>query len=167
METLNGYRTEEADAERDGKAIAPLLDAYRVFYGEPPDLEAARTFIRQRFAKRDTQFFVARANDGGLLGFAHLLLSIDTLSLRPIGILEDIYVLEAARGQGIGGALLDAAAAYARAHSLARLTLSTAHQNRTAQRLYLAKGYVPDQRFRSFNLFLGQTIPAAQIPPSA
>jgi GNAT superfamily N-acetyltransferase len=116
METLNGYRTEEADAERDGEAIAPLLDAYRVFYGEPPDLEAARTFIRQRFAKRDTQFFVARANDGGLLGFAHLLLSIDTLSLRPIGILEDIYVLEAARGQGIGGALLDAAAAYARAH---------------------------------------------------
>jgi GNAT superfamily N-acetyltransferase len=167
MGTSNGYETQQADAARDGAAIAPLLDAYRVFYGEPSDLGAAQGFIRERFAKRDTQFFVARGDDGTLLGFAHLLLSLDTISLRPIGILEDIYVVEAARGRGVGGALLDAAENYGRDHSLARLTLSTAHQNRTAQRLYLAKGYVPDQRFRSFNRFLSDTIPAAEIPPSA
>jgi GNAT superfamily N-acetyltransferase len=167
METLGGCKTELADAARDSEAIAPLLDAYRVFYGEPSDLEAAQSFIRERFAKRDSQFLVARANDGALLGFAHVLLSLDTLSLRPIGILEDIYVVEASRGQGVGGALLDAAEFYAREEGLARLTLSTAHQNRSAQRLYLAKGYVPDQRFRSFNRFLDATIPAAETPPSA
>jgi len=167
MKTLGGFKTELADAARDSEAIAPLLDAYRVFYGEPSDPGAAERFIRERFAKRDTQFFVSRANDGTLVGFAHLLLSIDTLSLRPIGILEDIFVVEAARGQGVGGALLDAAERYARERGLARLTLSTAHQNRTAQRLYLAKGYVPDQRFRSFNRFLDGPIPAAEAPPSA
>jgi GNAT superfamily N-acetyltransferase len=164
MDTLHAPKTEIADAARDGAAIAPLLDAYRMFYGEPSDPAAALEFIEERFAKRDTQFFVTRAQDGTLLGFAHLLLSLDTLSLRPIGILEDIYVAEAARGQGVGGALLDAAETYAREHGLARLTLSTAHKNRTAQRLYLSKGYVPDQRFRSFNRFLGD-IPAAEAPP--
>ena len=80
--------------------------------------------------------------------------SLDTLSLRPIGILEDMYVAEPYRKAGIGGALLDAAAAYARESGYARLTLATAHQNRAAQRLYLAHGYVPDQRFRTFNHFL-------------
>jgi GNAT superfamily N-acetyltransferase len=165
MELLNAYTTGQAEAARDGDEIAPLLDAYRVFYGEPSDVAAAQSFVRERFAKRDTQFFVARANDGALLGFAHMLLSLDTLSLRPIGILEDIYVVETARGQGVGGALLDEAERYAREAGLVRLTLSTAHQNRTAQRLYLAKGYVPDQRFRSFNRFLGE-IPEAEKPPS-
>jgi len=116
-------------------------------------------------SRRGIRSYSSRANDGTLFGFAHLLLSLDTLSLRPIGILEDIYVTEAARGQGVGGALLDAAEAYARECGLARLTLSTAHQNRTAQRLYLAKGYVPDQRFRSFNRFL-TNVPAAEAPPT-
>ena len=167
METLSGFTTEQADAARDCEAIGPLLDAYRMFYGEPSDPAGVQSFIRERFERRDTQFFVARAPDGALLGFAHLLLSLDTLSLRPIGILEDIYVAEGTRGQGIGGALLDAAESYGREHGLARLTLSTAHQNRTAQRLYLAKGYVPDQRFRSFNRFLSETIPAAEVPPAS
>ena len=166
MESLDASPAEHADAARDSEAIAALLDEYRAFYGEPSDLVAARQFVRERFAKRDTQFFVSRANDGTLLGFAHLLLSLDTLSLRPIGILEDIYVVEAARGRGIGGALLDAAEVYGRERGLGRLTLSTAHKNRTAQRLYLSKGYVPDQRFRSFNRFLGD-IPAAQAAPTS
>jgi len=165
METLQAYAIEQAVAARDDEAIASLLDAYRKFYGEPSNVSAVLTFVRERFEKGDTQLFVARANDGTLFGFAHLLLSLDTLSLRPIGILEDIYVTEAARGQGVGGALLDAAEAYARECGLARLTLSTAHQNRTAQRLYLAKGYVPDQRFRSFNRFL-TNVPAAEAPPT-
>ncbi len=166
METLQAYTIERAVARRDSDAIAPLLDAYRTFYGEPSNALAVQAFVRERFQKRDTQFFVARANDGTLFGFAHLLLSLDTLSLRPIGILEDIYVTEAARGRGVGGALLDAAETYARECGLARLTLSTAHQNRTAQRLYLAKGYVPDQRFRSFNRFLTDAVPAAEAPVS-
>jgi GNAT superfamily N-acetyltransferase len=164
MELVHASKPELADAARDAVALAPLVDAYRTFYGEPSDLAAAEQFVRDRFEKKDTQFFVVHADDGTLLGFAHLLLSLDTLSLKPIGILEDIYVVEAARGAGIGGTLLAAAEKYGRDHGLARLTLSTAHQNRTAQRLYLANGYVPDQRFRSFNLFLGE-VPVAELPP--
>jgi len=139
--------------ETDLDELAALVDAYRVFYACASDLPAARHFVRQRLEHADSRFFVARTANGTLAGFAHLLSSLDTLSLRPIGILEDIYVVEARRKAGIGGTLLDAAAAYARERGYARLTLATAHQNRQAQRLYLAHGYVPDQRFRSFNLF--------------
>jgi GNAT superfamily N-acetyltransferase len=145
---------ESPDLRSDLEPLAELLDAYRVFYGLPSDLEAARAFVRERLERSDTRFFIVRAPEGALAAFAHLLPSLDTLSLRPIGILEDMYVAEAHRKAGIGGALLDAAAAYAREHGYSRLTLATAHQNRVAQRLYLAHGYVPDQRFRTFNYFL-------------
>jgi len=144
---------EEPRLETDLEALSTLVDAYRVFYECPSDLPAARHFVRQRLEHADSRFFVARTATGTLVGFAHLLSSLDTLSLRPIGILEDIYVAEIYRKAGIGGTLLDAASAYARERGYARLTLATAHQNREAQRLYLAHGYVPDQRFRSFNLF--------------
>jgi GNAT superfamily N-acetyltransferase len=154
MSVSNRHVIELADAARDSEGLVPLVDAYRVFYGEPTDLSAARAFVAERFARGDTQFFVARDSSGAPLGFAHLLFSLETISLGKIGILEDIYVREDARGTGLGGALLDAAEAFARKRGLLRLTLSTAHQNRVAQRLYLAHGYVPDQRFRSFNLFL-------------
>jgi GNAT superfamily N-acetyltransferase len=143
-----------ADPARDTDALVPLVDAYREFYGHARDPAATAAFVRERFAKSDTQFFVARDRVGSLIGFAHLLFSLETISLARIGILEDIFVTEAARGAGVGGALLDAAERYAREHRLTRLTLATAHQNRVAQRLYLAHGYVPDQRFRSFNRYL-------------
>jgi GNAT superfamily N-acetyltransferase len=151
---VRSHTIEPADPVRDLAALIPLVDAYRVFYEQASDAAAADAFVRERLAKGDTQFFVARGAGDEVLGFAHLLFSFETVSLRRIGILEDIYVVESARGAGVGGALLDTAARFAREHGLARLTLATAHQNRVAQRLYLAHGYVPDQRFRSFNLFL-------------
>ncbi len=155
MDAIASFKIELADAALDAEVLVPLVDAYRAFYGETPAPEATESFVRERFSKGDTQFFVARNGEGAAVGFAHLLFSLETIALAPIGILEDIYVAEAARGAGIGGALLDAAETFARKRGLRRLTLSTAHQNRTAQRLYLAHGYVPDQRFRSFNRFLG------------
>jgi ribosomal protein S18 acetylase RimI-like enzyme len=149
----SGVTIEHADTAHDLEALVPLVDAYRVFYGQKSDIAGTRAFVRERFEQRDTLFFVAR-HEGGIVGFAQLLFSHETVALRRIGILEDVYVVESARRTGTGGALLDAATDYARKSGLARLTLSTAHQNRPAQRLYLRHGYAPDQRFRSFNLFL-------------
>lgn len=164
METKPGYSLGMPDLRADLDALARLVDAYRAFYEAPPDEPAARAFVRERLERGDTQFFVARDERGRPIAFAHLLLSLDTLALRRIGILEDIYVDEAHRGAGIGGALLAEAERYARERGLSRLTLSTAHKNRVAQRLYLNHGYVPDQRFRAFNRPL-ENEPAARGKP--
>jgi GNAT superfamily N-acetyltransferase len=145
---------EAPDAETDLAALSALVDAYRVFYDQPENLIGATAFVRERLASKDSRFFVVRVPNAGIVAFAHLLTSLDTLALRRIGILEDIYVENDHRKGGIGGALLDAAEAYARERGFSRLTISTAHQNRAAQRLYLAHGYEPDQRFRSFNRYL-------------
>jgi GNAT superfamily N-acetyltransferase len=146
------HLVEAPDPERDLAALVALVDAYRAFYGRPAGDTAA--FVRDRLRLGDTRFFVSRSGDGALAGFAHLVPTLDTLALRRIGVLEDLYVVEEQRHSGLGGALLDAAEAYAREQGLARLTLATTHRNYTAQRVYVAHGYVPDQRFRTFNLVL-------------
>ena len=155
MEVHHGsYAIGVPEGARDLDALVRLVGAYRTFYEAPPDDAAVRAFVRDRLERGDTQFFVARESGGRPIAFAHLMPSLDSLALQTIGILEDIYVDEAHRRAGLGGALLDAAERYAREHRLSRLTLSTAHKNRTAQRLYLSRGYVPDQRFRAFNRVL-------------
>jgi ribosomal protein S18 acetylase RimI-like enzyme len=51
-------------------------------------------------------------------------------------LMNDLFVVEAARGRGVGRALIDAAAASARERGAARLVWSTAPDNTTAQGLY-------------------------------
>ena len=73
---------------------------------------------------------------GGPLGFAHAILHPGTWSPKPVCYLEDLYVNEAARGQGAGRALIEALAARGRAEGWLRLYWQTARTNNTAQRLY-------------------------------
>ena len=40
--------------------VAPLFDAYRQFYGKPPDEEAARRFLFARLSKAESVLFLAR-----------------------------------------------------------------------------------------------------------
>jgi GNAT superfamily N-acetyltransferase len=54
--------------------------------------------------------------------------------------MNDLYVDEAARGEGVGRALIEASAAVARDRGALWLEWSTAPDNHTAQRLYDSTG---------------------------
>ena len=144
----------ERAAPDDAAPLAELFDAYREFYRMPSDPAGSRRFVDERLAASVTQFLVARDN-GEIAGFAHLLPSFDTLAMRPTWILEDFFIRPAARRRGIGGSLLAAVDAFARETHAARLSLTTAHGNRTAQRLYERHGWAPDEHFRQYHRQLG------------
>ncbi len=137
----------------DADRLGALFDAYRRFYGRAGDLDAARRYVGEQLGG-PTRFFV---DDGGarLRGFVHLLPSFDTLAMRPMWILEDLFVDPAARRAGAGAALLQFAEAFARREGASRLTLSTAHTNAAAQRLYERLGWVLDEDFRYYHRMLG------------
>ncbi len=143
--------TVEPAAPPDRAALSELFDAYRVFYGRQSDRARTGEFIRARLASEATRFFVARERDGTLVGFVHLLPAFDTLGMTPSWILEDLFVAPEHRGRGVGAALMRRAEALARETGATRLSLSTAHDNATAQRLYLASGYRRDEHFWHFN----------------
>ena len=66
----------------------------------------------------------------------------DYMALRgPAGVLYDIVVDPAHRGQGVGRQLLDATLAVLAERGAPRVVLSTAEQNEPAQRLFASAGF--------------------------
>jgi ribosomal protein S18 acetylase RimI-like enzyme len=133
--------------------LSRLYVAYRVFYGEDPEEERAAAFILNRLRQSSGRYFLAW-NAGGAIGFMHLMPSTNTLAMRPIWLLEDLYVDVSARGQGVATALLNHAEAFARSTGAERLTLATAHDNLAAQHIYKTLGYVREEHFLYFHRLL-------------
>ena len=136
METVVRPATEE-----DLPDLLPLLRGYSSFYGAHPDDDAllgmARSFCQGTGGGLQ---LVALAGSGELLGFATLLWSWDTTTGSPLAVMEDLFVTEGTRGQGVGRRLLGACAALARDRGCAALAWETAPDNERAQRLYDATG---------------------------
>jgi ribosomal protein S18 acetylase RimI-like enzyme len=131
-----------------------LYIAYRVFYGEAAEEELAIAFIRDRVTQLSGRYFLAWDDTSRAIGFMHLMPSTNTLAMRPIWFLEDLYVDVTARGRGIAAALLSYAEEFARSTGAERLTLATAHDNLAAQHIYKKMGYVREERFLYFHRLL-------------
>jgi len=140
---------------QDLDLLAPLFDAYRVFYRKASDLAGARRFLWERLSNLESVIFVAMAG-GRPVGFTQLYPSFSSGSMARIFVLNDLFVAPEARGKGAGGALLDAAAEFGRAAGAMRLTLQTELTNSSAQRLYEASGWKRDEVFCSYTLELGR-----------
>lgn len=139
-------------AEADLDTAAPLFDAYRQFYGQPPDAALARRFLSERLDAGDTVLILALDADGAGLGFTHLFPSFTSVGAARLFVLNDLFVAPAARRRGVAGALLDAAEAHARAAGAVRLVLQTAVDNAPAQRLYRRRGWTSDAAFVTYEL---------------
>jgi GNAT superfamily N-acetyltransferase len=143
----------EPASTTDVTELSRLYIAYRVFYGEAPEHERAIAFVRDRLTQSSGRYFLAWNGDGAV-GFMHLMPSTNTLAMRPIWLLEDLYVDASARGRGVATALLGYAEAFARSTGAERLTLATAHDNQVAQHIYKKLGYVPEEHFLYFHRLL-------------
>ncbi len=100
--------------------------------------------LRAHFAQPGSACFaqVAYATNGGpLLGMTLVRMQPEFMSHAPSAHLEAIAVSEAAEGQGVGSALLDAAEATALARGAESMTLHVYHSNTRAAELYNRRGY--------------------------
>jgi GNAT superfamily N-acetyltransferase len=132
--------------------LAPLFDAYRVFYDQTSDLGLARSFLLKRLRAGESVMFIARDESGSAVGFTQLYPSFSSGACARIFILNDLFVAPQARKRGVGQALLRAAANFGRSAGAIRLTLATAVENHTAQILYQAAGWRRSDAFLTYNL---------------
>ena len=142
---------------RDIHDLTRLYNAYRDFYGEPSAPERALAYIQDRVANSSDRYFLAAPafpRGAPALGFTHLIPSTNTLAMRPIWFLEDLYVDPAARTFGVATRLMQYAEEFARSTGAERLTLATAHDNIHAQRLYAKMGYLREEHFWYFHRLL-------------
>ncbi|MER3547275.1 MAG: GNAT family N-acetyltransferase [Rhodanobacteraceae bacterium] len=138
----------------DLDVLTLLFDGYRAFYKRPSDLAAAREFLRERLALRESVIFIARGASGEALGFTQLYPCFSSVSARRLWILNDLFVTDAARGGGVARALMQAARKHALQTDALRLTLQTAHDNAPAQALYESLGYVRSEGMYEYSLEL-------------
>lgn len=123
--------------------LVPLFDGYRIFYRQDSNQEAVKIFLEERFQKKDSVIFIALDDEGNGLGFTLLYPCFSSVFMQRVYILNDLFVSEKARGQGIGEALIEYAKQFAREMGSKGLTLETAIDN-PAQNLYKRLGWVKD-----------------------
>lgn len=151
MSKQDGFEIVQAN-HKHLDVLVPLFDAYRVFYKEEPDLEKARVFLHERTANLESVIFLAAAGEHGL-GFLQMYPSFDSLEMKRLWILHDIFVTPDARRRGIGRALMEHAQTFALESGAAGLTLATAVDNVSAQAFYESLGWVRDEMFYHYDLY--------------
>ncbi len=132
--------------------VADLFDRYRQFYEQPADAERCRAFIEARMKNLESVIFAAQAADGRLVGFTQLYHSFCSVEMAELVYLYDLYVLPAARRQGVAEALMTAAREHAARRGAGRLQLETAIDNRAGQALYEKLGWERDRDFLTYHL---------------
>ncbi len=90
---------------------------------------------------QDDEAMLIAELDGRPAGCAFLVTLIDYFNERPHAHLSVLAVEKSAEGQGVGSALLDACAEWARSRGSDRLTLSALVSNNRARALYERKGF--------------------------
>jgi ribosomal protein S18 acetylase RimI-like enzyme len=133
--------------------VSTLFDQYRMFYNSSSDYEAASHFLKERFEKRDSAIFAASI-DGCIVGFTQLYPSFSSVSMKRVWILNDLFVDEGYRGNGVAKLLMSAAENFARETGSVRIVLATQVSNIAAQSLYESRGYAKDEEFYHYALRL-------------
>jgi GNAT superfamily N-acetyltransferase len=133
--------------EADLDELLALMRAYCNFYEvTPPDddlLALVRALIRD--PGREGVQLLARSADGRVAGFATVYWSWSTTSACRIGVMNDLFVAESARGQGLAEKLIEACRAQCTLAGARRLTWQTAPENRRAQAVYDRVGATREQ----------------------
>ena len=129
-----------AVVDGDHAAWMPLWNGYNAFYGRAGETALPAQITRTTWSRfldphEPVHALVAEA-DGVLLGLAHYLFHRSTTAIGPICYLQDLFTSEAARGSGVGRALIEAVRERARAAGSSRVYWQTHETNATAMRLY-------------------------------
>jgi GNAT superfamily N-acetyltransferase len=118
----------------------PLWDGYNAFYERSgptalsPEI-TAMTWARFFDAYEPVHALVAESG-GQLVGLTHYLLHRSTLFIEPTCYLQDLFTAEAARGKGVGRALINGVYEQARIAGSPRVYWLTHETNLTAMQLY-------------------------------
>jgi len=128
-------------AAEEFEQLLPLIAAYQRFYEvEEIDEERNRAFFRRFLAPSEDGLLLGARREGRLVGYACLYWHFSSLEAVESVLMNDLFVVEEARGAGVGRALIEATAAVARERGAPLVEWATEPGNHTAQRLYDSTG---------------------------
>ncbi|MGA9912102.1 MAG: GNAT family N-acetyltransferase [Paraburkholderia sp.] len=126
--------------QSDFAAWAVLWDGYNAFYGRsgstalPP--EVTQVTWSRFFDVYEPMHALVAERAGALLGLTHFLYHRTTVAVHPNCYLQDLFTVEAARGHGVGRALIQGVYDRARSEGSPRVYWQTHETNTVAMQLY-------------------------------
>ncbi|WP_345952033.1 GNAT family N-acetyltransferase [Mucilaginibacter sp. PAMB04274] len=129
----------------DVNAVVGLFDKYRVFYKQQSDVVEAHTFLNERLCNNESVIVIAecRLDDNVVVkGFTQLYPKFSSARMKRNWILNDLFVDEPYRNQGIGKMIIEYALKFAKQNNAKYVQLETSVDNYAAQRLYESIGFI-------------------------
>jgi GNAT superfamily N-acetyltransferase len=127
--------------------LLPLVRAYCDFYNVSPSdddlLELSRALIAD--PEREGLQLIARDEHGRPIGFATIYWTWSTTSAARLGVMNDLFVADGARGTGAADALIQACRDECSRRGVRRLAWQTAPDNHRAQAVYDRAGATREQ----------------------
>jgi GNAT superfamily N-acetyltransferase len=124
----------------DYERVLPLIAGYQSFYLAEPDEERNRAFFRRFLAPSEDGLLLAAWLGDEIVGFATLYWTFSSTHAAEAALMNDLFVADGHRGEGIGLGLIEASVAAAREKGMHHLEWFTALDNERAQRLYERTG---------------------------
>jgi ribosomal protein S18 acetylase RimI-like enzyme len=131
--------------------LAILFDQYRIFYDQDTDIKGATIFLNSRIKNNDSVIIVAHENSD-MIGFTQLYPSFSSVGMKPIWVLNDLFVSLGFRHQKVAKNLMQEARKHAEETHAMRIDLATQVSNNCAQSLYESMGYVKNESFYHYSL---------------
>jgi GNAT superfamily N-acetyltransferase len=124
--------------EADLDTLLPLMRGYCDFYRVSPSDEDLLALSRALIAdpEREGIQLLARDAQSEGLGFATVYWTWQTLSASRLGVMNDLFVAEEARGSGLADRLIAACRERCAEHGATTLSWQTAKDNHRAQTVY-------------------------------
>ena len=91
-------------------------------------------------------YIVAEGDNRRVIGTMQMDFRLTTWEAAPYVYIEDFFVVEERRGQGVGSAMLDLARQLAQERGCVRMDLDVLRESADTQRLYARHGFVDQER---------------------
>ena len=118
----------------------PLWDGYNAFYGRAGETALHADITQMTWSRffdaYEPMHALVAESEGRLIGLTHYIFHRSTTSIQPNCYLQDLFTDEAARGKGVGRALINGVYEAAKRAGAPRVYWLTHETNHTAMQLY-------------------------------
>jgi GNAT superfamily N-acetyltransferase len=128
----------------DGPTVLALACAFRAEDGSPYEEAGLRDALTALLRDDDVGQVWLLEDAAALVGYAVLTWGFGLESAGREGLLDEIFVVDGARGRGLGGLLVAHVLAEARAAGCRTIFLETEAANEAARRLYRRHGLIEE-----------------------
>jgi N-acetylglutamate synthase-like GNAT family acetyltransferase len=127
--------------EEDVSQILPLIRSLVASCGEPlPDEDAMAEIVRQQVTSDNHEYVVAESK-GSIFGCLLACYYLSTWAAAPYAMLQDFYIEDTWRNQGVGSTMFAYARDRARIRGCARMDLAIQAQRVEAKRFFSRWGF--------------------------